>query len=100
MRKKQTILKLNEVRLLIKQINNLKRKAIPDVIAISKAEAKYNSICSTLEDFIESIEDEDVKSIIIAYYFNGFSWTDIGDGIYLHRTTCEKKIKRYLKELR
>lgn len=53
-----------------------------------------NKIC----DFIESIEDSLIRQIVIKRFLQLESWEQIGEEVYLSRTTSYKKLKRYLED--
>lgn len=88
------IISLDRARQLIRKINQRKKAKKKT----TELEVEYATLCKSLEPFIDSIEDEELKYIITNYYINGESWTLIGESIYLHRTTCEKRVKKYLVE--
>ena len=87
------IISLDRARQLIRTINQ-HRKAKKDT---TELEVEYATLCKSLEPFIESIEDEELRYMISNYYINGESWTLIGERLYQHRTTCEKKVKRFIE---
>ena len=86
--------KLEQARGKIKKINKLKRKLNPNVKAIEAAEREYEKILNNID--MESIEDETLKDIITAYYLHGLDWTDVGEMFFMHRTTAQKKVKKFL----
>lgn len=87
--------RLEQARVKIRSINRMKRKLRPNIKAIQAAEKEYQKILSKLD--IDSVEDETLRGIIAAYYLEGRDWTDIGDSMFMHRTTCQKKVKRYFE---
>lgn len=89
--------KLEQARGKIKKINKLKRKLNPNVKAIEAAEHDYIKFVEQFRGQIESVEDAALRDIITGYYLEGRDWTDIGDSMFMHRTTCQKKVKRYFE---
>jgi len=90
---RETIISLERARTIIRKINQ-RKKAKKDT---TELELTYTKLCDTLEPFIASIEDEELRYMISNYYINGESWTLIGERLYQHRTTCEKKVKRFIE---
>lgn len=86
--------KLEQARTKIRAINRLKRKLRPNMKAIQAAEREYEKILNKID--IDSVEDETLKDIITAYYLHGLDWTDVGEMFYMHRTTAQKKVKKFL----
>lgn len=92
--------KLTEARSLIRDIKRLekiKRKSEKHIKALEEDVAQYNKIYISLCDFLESIDDPEAKTIITAYYLKGHSWSYIGEALYMHRTTVEKKARKYIE---
>ena len=52
-----------------------------------------------LEQFIEDIEDPDLRMIFRLKNINGLKWHEIGKAINMERTTASKKYKAYLKKI-
>lgn len=81
---------------MIRAINRMKRKFRPNINAIRAAEKDFEGILSDIE--MGSVEDDTLRGILTAYYLEGRDWTDIGDMFYMHRTTCQKKVKKYFEK--
>ena len=90
---REIVVELDEARKTIRTINQ-RRKAKKDT---TELELTYTKLCDTLEPYIAAIEDEELRYMISNYYINGESWTLIGERLYQHRTTCEKKVKRFIE---
>lgn len=90
------ITKLEQARTKIRAINRLKRKLRPNIKAIQADEKEYERILKKID--IDSIDDETMKDIITAYYLQGLDWTDVGEMFYMHRTTAQKKVKKYFEK--
>ena len=52
-----------------------------------------------LEDIIERINDPEVKAIARMRFIDNMKWGEIGAKLYLERTTCSKKLKRYIDKM-
>lgn len=92
--------KLTETRSLIRDIKRLekiKRKSEKHVKALDEDVAQYNMIFISLCDFLDGIDDPEAKTIITSYYLKGHSWSYIGESLYMHRTTAEKKARKYIE---
>lgn len=57
-----------------------------------------------IREYIESVEQEDIKFIMEMRYIDGLNWQDIAveweerTGKYADRTTLAKKVRKYLRE--
>lgn len=86
------LVKLNQTRETVRRIKQRKR-SLRDT---KELETRYKDLCNTIKPFVAAIEDEEIREILTAYYIEGMSWTEIGDKLYLHRTTAQKRIQKYL----
>lgn len=57
----------------------------------------YTAELVRIEDIIDRIDDIEVKSIARMRFILNMRWEDIGEKIHLERTTCSKKLRKYLK---
>ena len=73
----------------------LKKEALIEKLNIKIAQ--YTEELIRIEGIIDSIEDEEVKVIARMRFIQCMKWEDIGDKIHLERTTCSKKLRKYLK---
>lgn len=62
-------------------------------LALAKAEIEKNK----LERFIASIEDSEMRIIIRLRHINSLTWEEIGEELYMHRTTVKRKYFKFLK---
>ena len=60
---------------------------------------KYTEELIRIEDFIDRIEDIEVRAIARMRFVNLMKWEDIGNEVHQERTTVEKKLKRYLRNM-
>lgn len=51
-----------------------------------------------VEDFLETVEDADIRIIIRERFLNGKTWNEVSQTIIADRSTPYYRIKRYLKE--
>lgn len=58
---------------------------------------KYTEELVRIEDIIDRIEDIEVKAIARMRFIQNMRWEDIGETIHLERTTCSKKLRKYLR---
>ena len=52
-----------------------------------------------LESIIEQIDDPEVKTIARMRFIQCMKWEDIGNKIYLDRTNCARKLKKYIQNI-
>lgn len=51
-----------------------------------------------IEDFLESVDDDNIRIIIRKRFFEGKSWAIVGKELNFDRTTPYYHLKKYLKE--
>ena len=80
----------------------LARAALHEKLLQLKAELTERELAIT--EYIESVEQEDIRLIMELRYIDGRSWPDISveweerTGKYADRTTLAKKVRKYLNE--
>ena len=52
-----------------------------------------------LMGIIERIDEPDVKAIAEMRFIQNMKWEDIGEKVHLERTTCAKKLKKYINSM-
>jgi hypothetical protein len=60
---------------------------------------RYTEELIRIEDIIDKIDDDEVRAIARMRFVLCLKWEDIGDKIHLERTTCSKKLKKYIKNM-
>ncbi len=60
---------------------------------------KYTEELLRIEDIISTIDDEEVRAIARMRFVQCMKWEDIGERVHLERTTCAKKLKKYIKNM-
>lgn len=60
---------------------------------------KYIEELNRIESIIDKIEDIEVRAIARMRFINNMKWEDIGKELCLERTTCSKKLRKYLKTM-
>ena len=60
---------------------------------------KYTEELIRIEDIIDKIDDVEIKAIARMRFIQNMRWEDIGDKLYLERTTCSKKLRKYLQTM-
>ena len=60
---------------------------------------KYTEELLRIEDIISTIDDEEVRAIARMRFVQCMKWEDIGEKVHLERTTCAKKLKKYIKNM-
>ena len=51
-----------------------------------------------LNDYIDTIEDSEMRQIMMLIYRNGLTWEEIGEMMGYHRTAIQKKHDAFLRE--
>lgn len=60
---------------------------------------KYTEELIRIEDIIDTIDDEEVRAIARMRFVQCLKWEEIGEKVHLERTTCAKKLKKYIKSM-
>lgn len=58
---------------------------------------KYTEELIRIEDIIDRIDDPELRAIARMRFIKNMKWEDIGEKIHLERTTCSKKLRKYLE---
>ena len=64
---------------------------------LKQAKAKYETEFKRITGIIEQIDDPEIQGIARMRLINNMNWEDIGKKVNLERTTCAKKLKKYIK---
>ena len=60
---------------------------------------KYTEELIRIEEVIERIDDPEIRAIARMRFIQNMKWEDIGEKMYLERTTCSKKLRKYLDSM-
>ena len=60
---------------------------------------KYTEELIRVEDIIDRIDDIEVRAIARMRFIQNMRWEDIGEKIHLERTTCSKKLRKYINSM-
>ena len=61
--------------------------------------AKYTEELVRIEGIIDGIDDEEVRAIARMRFVLCLKWEEIGERVHLERTTCAKKLKKYINNM-
>ena len=61
--------------------------------------AKYTDELVRIEGIIDGIDDEEVRAIARMRFVLCLKWEEIGERVHLERTTCAKKLKKYINNM-
>ena len=61
--------------------------------------AKYTEELIRIEDIIDKIDDPEIRAIARMRFIQCMKWEDIGEKIYLDRTNCARKLKKYIQNI-
>lgn len=65
---------------------------------LKQVEAKYEAEFNRITGIIERM-DEEIQGIARMRLIDNMKWEDIGNKVHLERTTCAKKLKKYIKSM-
>lgn len=60
---------------------------------------RYTEELERIENIIDRIDDPEVRAIARMRFVQCLKWEEIGDRVHLERTTCAKKLKKYIKSM-
>ena len=75
----------------------LKKEALIEKLN-SKIE-RYTDELLRIEGIIDLIDDPEVRAIARMRFISNMKWEDIAEKIHLERTTCSKKLRKYLQSM-
>lgn len=64
---------------------------------LNKKIEKYTDELIRIEDIIDRIDDPEIRAMARMRFIQNMKWEDISEKIHLERTTCSKKLRKYLK---
>lgn len=60
---------------------------------------RYTEELVRIEDIIDRIDDVEVRAIARMRFIQNMKWEDIGEKVHLERTTCSKKLRKYINSM-
>lgn len=75
----------------------LKKEALID--KLNQKIEKYTDELIRIEDIIDRIDDVEIRAIARMRFIQNMKWEDIGERVHLERTTCAKKLKKYINSM-
>lgn len=75
----------------------LKKEALME--KLNQKIEKYTEELIRIEGIIDGIDDEEVRAIARMRFVQCLKWEEIGERVHLERTTCAKKLKKYIKNM-
>lgn len=92
-------LEIESIREQIESLNSIdlnKKQKLLD--KLNRNLVKYCNTLTALNDFIENIEDDEVRLIARYRFIDNLTWVEIGDRMMIDRTACYRKLNKYLKK--
>lgn len=75
----------------------LKKEAL--IEKLNQKIEKYTDELIRIESVIDRIDDIEVRAIARMRFIQNMKWEDIGEKMYLERTTCSKKLRKYIDSM-
>lgn len=66
---------------------------------LNKKKNKYLDELMRIEDILDKIDDVEVRALARMRYIQNMRWEDIGKEVNMDRTSCSKKVRKYLKNM-
>ena len=60
---------------------------------------RYTEELIRIEDIIDAIDDVEIRTIARMRFIQHMKWEDIGEHMNYERTTCSKKLRRYIDSM-
>ena len=60
---------------------------------------RYTEELVRIENIIDRIDDIEIRAIARLRYVQCLKWEDIGERMHMERTTCAKKLNKYIKSM-
>lgn len=92
-------LEIDSIREQIESLSNIdlnKKQKLLD--KLNKSLVKYCDQLVLINDYIDSIEDNEIRLIARYRFINNLTWVEIGDKMMLDRTACYRKLNKYLNK--
>lgn len=74
----------------------LKAEKLREMLMFKREQAKQE--LNRIIEFIESVDDPEIQNILTARFVEGQTYEQIGNELYMHRTTVKRKIESFLKD--
>ena len=65
---------------------------------LKKAQEKRIQESAKIYNYINAVEDAEVRSIMIMRFIELNSWEQIGEKLYMYRKTAARKMRKYLSQ--
>ena len=75
----------------------LKKEAL--IEKLNQKVEKYTDELARIEGIIDRIDDVEIRAIARMRFIQNMKWEDIGEGVHLERTTCSKKLRKYINSM-
>lgn len=66
---------------------------------LNAKKAKYMEELARIESIIDKIEDAEIRAMARMRFVQMMKWEEIGEKVHLDRTTCSKKLKKYINNM-
>lgn len=77
------------------QLNGNNRELL--LLLLKEKEDAYCTEVLNITNYINTIEDRDVRVIARLRLIDNMTWEEIGKRLYMSRTSCYRKLNNYLK---
>lgn len=75
----------------------LKKEAL--IEKLNQKIERYTEELIRIEDIIDRIDDIELRVIARMRFIQNMKWEDIGEKVHLERTTCSKKLRKYIDNM-
>ena len=64
---------------------------------LSRKSDELLEMLNDVEEYMDSIDDGEIRALIRYRYIDGMSWRDVGKAVHMNEDAARKKLERYLQ---
>ena len=65
---------------------------------LSRKSDELLEMLNDVEEYMDSIDDGEIRALIRYRYIDGMSWRDVGKAVHMNEDAASKKLERYLQK--
>ena len=65
---------------------------------LSRKSDELLEMLNDVEEYMDSIDDGEIRALIRYRYIDGMSWRDVGKAVHMNEDAARKKLERYLQK--
>ena len=65
---------------------------------LSRKSDELLEMLNDVEEYMDGIDDGEIRALIRYRYIDGMSWRDVGKAVHMNEDAARKKLERYLQK--